>query len=64
MCAHEGNHTGVGHYDTDRRELRWVIECDACGTELVDVAREPYTPAFIPHPPPVRPPEPATAPRP
>jgi len=48
-CSHDGFHTGHGRYDANTRQLRYIVTCDACGTELREVLVEPYSPTFDPH---------------
>ena len=48
-CAHEGFYSGQGRYDRQNSMLRYVIVCDDCGGELMQIARQEYAPAFDPH---------------
>jgi hypothetical protein len=47
-CDHSGHHSPQGRYQHDSREIRYVVVCDGCGSEVNEVLREPYTPAFDP----------------
>ena len=47
-CDHAGLHSPQGRYQHDRREIRYVVVCDGCGSEVDEVLREPYAPAFDP----------------
>ena len=47
-CDHSGLHSPQGRYLRDQAQIRYVVVCDACGTETGEVSREPYRPAFDP----------------
>ena len=48
-CAHDGFHTGQGRYDATTGRLRYVLVCEECEQEIVEVHVEPYRPKFDPH---------------
>ncbi len=33
-CSHDGFHSGEGRYSAETQTLRYIVTCDACGTEL------------------------------
>ena len=48
-CPHDSYHSGQGRYTAETQVLRYVVCCDACGTELREVSVERYAPAFDSH---------------
>jgi hypothetical protein len=48
MCKHLGYYTPTSRYDRYRRELRFILICDDCGTGLDEVTKVPYEPQFAP----------------
>jgi HD-GYP domain-containing protein (c-di-GMP phosphodiesterase class II) len=48
-CAHSGLHTAAARYQRDFGYLRFVLVCDACGSERADLGTEPYRPNARPH---------------
>jgi polar amino acid transport system substrate-binding protein len=48
-CAHSGLHTAAARYHRDFGYLRFVLVCDACGSERADLGTEPYRPNARPH---------------
>jgi hypothetical protein len=48
-CKHDGFQSGQGRYDTATQQLRYVIVCDACDTELREVLVQSYVPGYDPH---------------
>jgi hypothetical protein len=47
-CDHVGFHSGRGSYDPATNQLRYVIVCDACETEVRELERQEYRPDFTP----------------
>jgi hypothetical protein len=52
-CEHAGFHSGQGRYTAATAELRYVIVCEACGSELrllesVDYVPDPRLDAVAP----------------
>jgi hypothetical protein len=47
-CDHVGFHSGRGLYDHLTGQLRYVIVCDACDTELRELETQAYRPTFTP----------------
>ena len=47
-CEHQGLHSPIAHYERARGEIRYVTVCDGCGSEVREVHRESYAPAFDP----------------
>jgi hypothetical protein len=47
-CTHDSFHSGQGRYSTETQTLRYVVTCDACGSEMREVSTERYAPAFDP----------------
>lgn len=43
-CGHDGFYSGVGHYSREAEEIRYVLVCDECGTEMHEVSTESYAP--------------------
>jgi hypothetical protein len=48
-CTHEGFHSGQGRYDQETQQLRYVVVCDSCRSEVREVVSERYAPAYDPH---------------
>jgi HD-GYP domain-containing protein (c-di-GMP phosphodiesterase class II) len=48
-CAHSGLHTAAARYHRDFGYLRFVLVCDACGSERADLGTEAYRPNARPH---------------
>ena len=48
MCNHSGYYTPTTRYDRYRRELRFFLVCDGCGTSVDEVTKVPYEPQFAP----------------
>ena len=47
-CDHVGFHSGRGSYDPRTEQIRYVIVCDSCESELRELERLEYRPAFTP----------------
>ena len=47
-CDHVGFHSGRGSYDPRTEQIRYVIVCDACESELRELERLEYRPLFTP----------------
>ena len=47
-CKHDGFHSGEGRYSAETQTLRYIVTCDACGTELREVTVEQYAPTYDP----------------
>ena len=47
-CDHVGFHSGRGSYDQLTEQLRYVIVCDACESEVRELERLEYRPRFAP----------------
>jgi hypothetical protein len=45
-CDHVGFHSGRGSYDQLTGQIRYVLVCDACETEVRELERLEYRPAF------------------
>ncbi len=45
-CDHVGFHSGRGSYDHLTGQLRYVIVCDACDTEVRELETQIYRPQF------------------
>ena len=45
-CQHNGYHSGQGRYNHESSQLRYVVVCDDCESELSEIARESYRPQF------------------
>ena len=43
-CTHEGFHSGLGRYLHESQQIRYVLVCDDCGTDVSDVSTENYAP--------------------
>jgi hypothetical protein len=43
-CEHAGFHSGLGLYLKDSQQIRYVLVCDECGTEVKQVSVEAYVP--------------------
>jgi len=48
-CSHDGFHSGEGRYNPDTQQLRYVVVCDSCSSEVREVLSERYAPTFDPH---------------
>jgi hypothetical protein len=46
-CRHDGTHSGIGHYSRALGAIRFVVVCDACGSERHELTRQPYEPQFV-----------------
>jgi hypothetical protein len=47
-CEHVGFHTGQGRYDQTAERLRYVMVCDACQAEVLELEAQDYRPQFMP----------------
>jgi hypothetical protein len=47
-CTHDSFHSGQGRYSAETQMLRYVVTCDACGSEMREVSAQQYAPAFDP----------------
>ncbi len=47
-CDHVGFHSGRGSYDPLTEQIRYVIVCDACESELRELECLEYRPRFTP----------------
>ena len=45
-CDHIGFHSGRGRYDPVTEQLRYVIVCDACESEMRELESIAYRPHF------------------
>jgi hypothetical protein len=43
-CGHSGYYSGVGLYSRDSRTLRYVLVCDDCGEEMMELSMLDYVP--------------------
>jgi len=47
-CIHDGFHSGEARYRRATAQLRYVVVCDACLTEIREVGVTDYRPEFRP----------------
>jgi hypothetical protein len=43
-CTHQGFHSGLGRYLHESQQIRYVLVCDDCGTDVREVSIENYAP--------------------
>jgi hypothetical protein len=43
-CQHSGYYSGLGKYSRDSKSLRYVLVCDDCGREMMEVETVEYAP--------------------
>jgi hypothetical protein len=48
-CSHDGFHSFLSQYDSDRGELVYFWVCEGCMTRLDEARREVYRPRFDPN---------------